>query len=448
MLFTRKDIIIKLMSKKNKAKNIVILGAGISGLTVSYFLNKFKIKNMVIEKQNKCGGLLKSFKIKKHVFDNFIHISHAKNPIAKNFFKASAKNFRIKPRPNNLYKNMWIDHSPQFHLFPLDFIEKIKIILSYVFRYRNDNFKKKNYENWLRGTYGDYFAKHFPIAYTAKYWATKSRDMSTSWIKFRMQPVNLKDLVIGAFFRIYKDTFYSSQMRYPMHGGYESFLNILKRNKSIKLNKKIKKINLRKKEIFLNEGKKIKFSKLVSTIPLPEFCQLCKNIPPKILKASKLLRCTAGILVSIGIKKKIKMRTWFYIYDKKIKAARVYSPSKLSKFNSPKNKSSLQAEIFVDNKENVTREYLDYVKNNTVENLVKIGIFEKKDLEVVNIKFLKYANVIFDKNCSRNRSLILEYFKKYNVDFVGRFGKWAYLWSDDCFLSGKLTAEKIYKNPN
>ena len=52
------------MSKKNSAQNIVILGAGISGLSVSYFLNKFKIKNLLIEKQNKCGGLLKSFKIK------------------------------------------------------------------------------------------------------------------------------------------------------------------------------------------------------------------------------------------------------------------------------------------------------------------------------------------------------------------------------------------------
>ena len=41
-----------------------------------------------------------------------------------------------------------------------------------------------------------------------------------------------------------------------------------------------------------------------------------------------------------------------------------------------------------------------------------------------------------------------QFLKKYNVDFVGRFGKWAYLWSDDCFLSGKLTAEKICKNPN
>ena len=436
------------MAKKNNAQNIVILGGGISGLTVSHFLNKFEIKNLVIEKQNKCGGLLKTFKIKKYFFDHFIHLSHAKNSAAKIFFAKSAKNLKINPKPNNLYKNLWIDHSPQFHLFPLVFIEKIKIIFSYLCRYRNENFKKKNYENWLKGSYGNYFAKNFPIAYTEKYWATKSKNMSTSWIKFRMQPINFKDLVIGAFFKIYKNTFYSSQMRYPKQGGYESFLNILKKNKSIKLNKDIKKIDLKKKEIYLNQGKKIKFTRLVSTIPLPEFCQLSMNVPSKVIKASKLLRCTAGILISIGVKEKVKMRTWFYIYDKKFKAARVYSPSKLSKFNSPKGKSSIQAEIFVDNKVNITNEYLNSAKQNTIENLIKIGVFKKKDLEVVNVKILKYANVIFDKNCSTNRNLILDYFKKHNVDFVGRFGKWAYLWSDDCFLSGKLTAEKIYKNLN
>ena len=39
------------MSKKKNTGNIVILGGGISGLTVSHFLNKFKVKNLVIEKQ-------------------------------------------------------------------------------------------------------------------------------------------------------------------------------------------------------------------------------------------------------------------------------------------------------------------------------------------------------------------------------------------------------------
>ena len=434
------------MPKKNNAANVIILGAGISGLTVSYFLNKFKIKNLILEKQNKSGGLLKSFKIKKFIFDNFIHISHAKKLVVKKFFKKSAKNFLINPKPNNLYKDKWIDHSPQFHLNPLSLGERLKIIFSYLLRNRNDGYKIKNYENWLRGTYGNYFAKNFPMIYTEKYWGTKSSDMSTSWIKFRMQPINLKDLLIGAFSKIYKNTFYSSQMRYPKKGGYESFLSILKKNNSIKLNKIITKIDLEKKKIYLNDGKKLNFSKLVSTIPLPEFCSLSKNISNKILKASKKLRCTAGILISIGTKKKINMRTWFYIYDKKFKAARIYSPSKLSKYNSPKGTSSIQAEIFLDNKKNVSNKYLNYVRDNTIENLVKIGVFEKKDLKFVNIKFLKYANVICDKDYSRNRNLIFDYFKKYEVDFVGRFGRWAYLWSDDCFLLGKLTAEKIYKN--
>ena len=37
-------------------------------------------------------------------------------------------------------------------------------------------------------------------------------------------------------------------MRYPKYGGYESFLSILKKNKSIKFNKKIKKIDLKEKK--------------------------------------------------------------------------------------------------------------------------------------------------------------------------------------------------------
>ena len=118
--------------KSKKKTHVVILGAGISGLTVSYFLNKMQIKNTIIEKDSIPGGLLKSFKIKNFVFDNFIHISHAKNSIVKNFFKRSSAYFQLKPKPNNLYEKTWIDHSPQFHQYPLRFKEKIKIIFSYL----------------------------------------------------------------------------------------------------------------------------------------------------------------------------------------------------------------------------------------------------------------------------------------------------------------------------
>jgi protoporphyrinogen oxidase len=424
---------------------VVILGAGISGLTVSYFLNKLKIKNIVLEKKNFSGGLLKSFSIKKYIFDNFIHISHAKNKTAKNFFKKSSPYNTLNPRPNNLYKNnIWLDHSPQFHLYPLKFLIKIKIIFSYLIRNRKKSYRIKNYENWLKGAYGEYFAKNFPMEYTEKYWATKSKDLSTSWVKFRMQEINFWDLILGSFFKVFKDTYYSDDMKYPKKGGYESFLRILKKNSKVKYNVDIKKIDHINKKIYI-KNKIIHYKKLVSTIPLPEFVLASLNVKKEIKSASKKLRCTAGVIVSLGLKKIIKTRTWFYIYDKKFKASRIYSPSKLSKKNSPKGTSSLQAEIFIDNKKKISKLFLNQMKDNTIHHLIKNKILSKKDIKIVDVRFNKYANVIIDKNYEYNRNLILNYFKKLNVEFLGRFGVWAYLWSDQCFLSGKIIAEKISK---
>ena len=430
---------------KNKQNYpVIILGAGISGLTTSYFLNRFKIKNTIIEKEKFSGGLLNSFKVKNYIFDNFIHISHAKNYTAKSFFRKSASYYKLNPKPNNLYKkNLWLDHSPQFHLYPLKFIEKIKIILSYLIRKRSKFFRLKNYENWLRGAYGNYFAKNFPIKYTKKYWATESKNLNTNWIKFRMQEISFKDLILGCFFKIYKDTYYSSDMKYPKNGGYESFLRILKKNKKIIYNSKIQKIDYLNKEIYTNNGK-LKYDILISTIPLPEFALLSSN-NVKIKKSAKKLRCTAGIIVSLVLNKIIKTRSWFYIYDKNFKAARIYSPTKLSKNNSPKKTSSLQAEIFFDNKKKISKEFLNKMKQNTIENLVKNKILKKNDIKVIDVRYKKYANVIFDKNYDYNRNLILNYFKKYNIQFLGRFGLWAYLWSDQCFLAGKAMAKSVAK---
>jgi len=430
----------------NKKKNhVVILGAGISGLTVSYFLNKFKIKNTVLEKKNYSGGLLKSFNIKKYIFDNFIHISHAKNETAKSFFKKSASYYELYPKPNNLYKKkIWIDHSPQFHLYPLKFTEKVKIIFSYLIRNKKKKYRIKNYENWLKGAYGEYFAKNFPMQYTEKYWATKSKDLSTSWVKFRMQEINLWDLLLGSFFKVFKNTYYSNDMKYPKRGGYESFLRILKKNNHIKYNINIKKIDHTNQKIYFN-NKTIKYTKLVSTIPLSEFVFISKNIKKEIISAAKKLRCTAGIIVSLGLNRVLNTRTWFYIYDKKFKASRIYTPSKLSKHNSPKGTSSLQAEIFMDNKKLITNKILNEAKQNTINHLIKNNILKKSDIKVIDVRFNKYANVIIDKNYDYNRNLILNYFKIFNIDFLGRFGLWAYLWSDQCFLSGKLIAEKIKK---
>jgi len=47
------------------------------------------------------------------------------------------------------------------------------------------------------------------------------------------------------------------------------------------------------------------------------------------------------------------------------------------------------------------------MKQNTIENLAKNKILKKNDIKVIDVRYKKYANVIFDKNYDYNRNLIL-----------------------------------------
>ena len=99
-------------------------------------------------------------------------------------------------------------------------------------------------------------------------------------------------------------------------------------------------------------------------------------------------------------------------------------------------------------KKKVNKNYIDFIKSNTIIKLIEHKIIKEQDINFIDARYNKYANVIFDKNYKKTRNYIMNYYKKFNIDFVGRFGSWAYLWSDQCFISGKVTAQKIYKSYN
>ena len=110
-------------------------------------------------------------------------------------------------------------------------MEKLKIILSFILRKKKEPQDIKNYQEWLDVSYGKYFSKNFTKIYTQKYWTRNPYNLETRWLKFRMPKIKLLDLLLGVFSNRYKNTFYGSNLRYPMKGGYESFLTILKKIK-------------------------------------------------------------------------------------------------------------------------------------------------------------------------------------------------------------------------
>lgn len=423
----------------------LILGAGISGLAAGYELNKSKYESLVLEKNPSWGGLLDNFEINGFRFDKFIHLSFTNNEIVNKIFFQTPL-IKHKPLSYNYYKGNWLKHPAQNNLFPLSEKEKKLILDDFVKRKYKKATDIDNYEDWLRFQFGDYFAENFPMEYTKKYWTVNARELETKWVGNRVYQPSLAEVEQGCNSDSTPNTYYAKEMRYPKKGGYKSFLKNIVKNLTIHTNSKITQIDLNKKNVKTNTGSIYSYQNLISSLPLTEICKIIKDIPQNINTASSLLKYTSGYLISLGFNKpEIANKLWYYIYDKKILPARVYSPSLKSPDNAPLGCSSIQAELYF-NQDNKIKSPADTILNNTINKFIKMGLFQEEDLILKDIRIEKYANVIFDHNIYDNRKIVLDFLNYNNIYSIGRFGEWDYLWSDQSMLSGINGAKKLIQN--
>ena len=78
------------------------------------------------------------------------------------------------------------------------------------------------------------------------------------------------------------------------------------------------------------------------------------------------------------------------------------------------------------------------------QDLVKAEILNRDD-EIVFLDTydIKYGYVLYDKEKKSAVKTIHSFLKPFNIIPCGRYGLWAYLWSDEAMMSGKVAAEKL-----
>lgn len=415
-------------------KNIVI-GAGVAGLGASHTLKLRGEKALVLEQDDTYGGLCGSFVINGFTFDRFVHLSFAKKEQeATELFAASCPDMICHTsNPFNIYKGKWIKHPAQNNLYPLEEWEKEKIISD--FRKRPEKYgMPKNYEEWLRIQFGDYFAEHFPMKYTRKYWMKESRELRTEWTGGRFYQPSIDEVIEGSKTADTPITYYSKEMLYPVKGGYKSFLKGLAQEANIQYNSKVRVIDLKNKFLYIEgSDEEIKYEKVYSSMPLPELVAVLKQVPDVVKKAASKLEATCGYHVSVALKgNHIPPYLWWYVYDEDILTARVHSPSMKSPNNAPEGCSSLQMEVYCKENEYTEQKIID----GTVGKLVELGIINQEDILFTHLGFEKYANVIFTEPIYEARKTVRDYLKSVDIETIGRFGEWDYLWSDQALVSG------------
>lgn len=420
-----------------RTSDIIIIGAGISGLGASYSLRKKGLNPIILEKDYNYGGLCGNFIISGGFrFDRFVHLSFTQDDIVKDLFHKGALDvYTHIPNPSNLEKGKWIKHPAQNNLFSLTEKEKEEIIAD--FKSRPIEIKAgdiKNYDKWLRVQFGNKFAERFPIRYTKKYWMTEAKDLETKWIGQRLYQPSIKEVIEGSQTSKTPVTYYAKEMLYPVKGGFKAFLRELAKDADIRYHQCVVEINPVEKWIKTTDGNVYFYSRLISSMPLPTLVKaLGEFVPSNVKEASDNLKVTSGYTISIALKgNNIPPYLWWYIYDLDILPARVYSPSLKSRDNVPAGCSSLQLEVYCEKNQYSRQELLD----KSLNPLIDLGIIKQQDIIDIDVRFEPYANVIFDHNIYKSRQTVLDYIKSLKIETIGRFGLWDYLWSDQALLSG------------
>lgn len=393
----------------------------------------------VFEKDDTYGGLCGGFSVGNFHFDKAVHLSFAKEQLCQDVF-FSVPHEVHQPESTNYKSGYWVRHPAQNNLRSLPVEERIRIIEGFAARRHvedADAAKVENYRDWLRLQFGDYFSEHYPEVYTRKYWGTRAEKLSTTWCSGRIYQPSLREVLFGSYPDADQsaNVYYAKEMRYPKQGGYRSFVQKVAEQLDIRYGWEVCSIDTDKKILHFTNGEQYAYDRLISTMPLPEILPLvCDD--ETVLKDAAQLEATSMALVSVGFHKKIEPPTlWFYVYDEDIPFARVHSPSMKSAWNAPEEKSSLQLEVYYSRE--MPLAYSDEeLQEKVLQSMEHMGLASRDDVEVIDVRHVKYANVIFYKEMEKHRDAVLHYLEAKGIETCGRFGRWEYLWSDQSFMSG------------
>lgn len=415
--------------------NNIILGSGIAGISAGYHLKQKGIDSVIYEKDNDWGGLCGNFTIDGFRFDRFVHFTFTKDEYIAGIFEKSSPLYAHPSVSYNYYQGCWLKHPAINNLAALPTETKVKIITDFVNRPHTEVTDIQNYDEWLRVQNGNYFTDNFAAVYTRKYWGQSPKDMETKWIGNRIYSPALEEVLRGSYSEQAANFYYTNYMKYPQKGGFRSILDDCRQGLDIRFNKKVVRISPSSKQIFFADGSCETYSRLISSLPLPEIVKMIDGCPTEVLTAAEHLNWTCGYQVSLGFNRPdVAKYLWFYIYDTDIPPARVYSPNLKSPDNAPEGCSSLQAEIFYANDAEIPPAEL--VLKQTVDKLKSVCGFSDSDILVQDIRFERYANVTFTHGIYHHREIILNYLTSQGIESIGRFGKWDYLWTFQAFKTG------------
>jgi protoporphyrinogen oxidase len=435
-----------------------ILGGGLTGLTLGHFMKRQGIDFEILEKNQDCGGLMRTLRHDGFDFDYCgSHVIFSKDTEALGFMLDLLGQNKVRNRRNTkiLYKGRLVKYPFENGLSDLPKEENFeclyRFIQNIVRKERGELGKPNNLKEWFSYTFGEAIAEKYLMPYNEKIWKYPPEQMSLEWVE-RVPNPPVEDIIKSSLGISTEGYIHQLHFYYPKVGGIQALIKSLE-NKiggSVVTNFEVARISGADGKWSISDGNQGRlYEKIISTIPIQSLVK-ATDAPKKIKEAANDLKYNSLITVMMGLRRRLNTKlSWLYVPDRKILTHRVSFPSNYSRHVAPDGMSSVVAEITCKIKDELWRKKDKEIANHAINDLHHLKIIEKQDVCFALVRRAEYAYVINDLNYNKNLKKIRDHFAKMGIGLVGRFSEFKYLNMDACVRSAMdYLKQTVYKSRN
>ncbi|RVU17530.1 protoporphyrinogen/coproporphyrinogen oxidase [Methylobacterium oryzihabitans] len=409
-----------------------ILGGGIAGLSLASFLDR---RSIVIEAQDRVGGLSRSYRLNGIDYDIGPHVIFSKNQEVLDLHSTMIETNRIKRSNQIVFKGRYVKYPFENDLSALDPADRDYCLQEFLHN-PYERFSGTNMLHFFLGTFGEGITRLYLQPYNEKIWKFDPSCMDTQMVERIPKPPR-DDVIASANGTVTEGYQHQLYYHYPAKGGFQTLVDAYKARaeaagQDVRTSSPVRRLTRLADGWTIETGTaEFQARQLISSIPIHELFKLLTP-PAEVAQALQRLLYNSIYIVVIQCRKdKIGDHFALYVPDSDVLFHRVSKLNHLGEgYSLPDGGSTLMAEVtFRPNSYLSTLRECEVIER-TIADLEKVGFIDRVDVVDTAIRRERYAYVIYDLDHRRNVDKILAYLEGIGIKSVGRFAEFEYLNTD------------------
>lgn len=429
--------------KDTSHRQVLVIGGGVTGLAAGLELGEACV---VLERERRPGGCLRSDHVGGFVVDRTGHLFHMQEPWALELLERGGL-------------TDWVDHErdarvrTQGHTVPYPIQYNLaglppNVVADCLAGLRTAKPVSgvgRPFSEWARSSFGDGLWNLFFEPYNRKLWQFDLDEMTADWARRFVPRPDLARAIEGAISpRVRDSSGYNSAFSYPAHGGSQAIPDALARLVAdLRCESQVVALNWRNKVVTIGTGQEIPYSRLVSTAPITDLIAMLAPRLPELENIALELHHNSIAYVAFAGRTPPPEWHWIYVADASVRPFRVGNLGSYASDLAPAGHCLVCVEQAFAGSD-ASRVSDDELITDAEQVLVDLDLPVGDDaLRPMHVGHLSPAYVVFTRGSRKLVGHARRTLMERGIISTGRYGAWTYGAAVDAMRQGRAAGRLV-----